>query len=449
MPQTRTYCPRCRQPVTADIEQLFDINVDPQAKQRLLSGAINMVNCPHCGYQGSLATPIVYHDPDKELLLTYFPPELGLPVNEQERLIGPMINQIVNKLPNEKRKAYLFRPQNVLTMQGLVERVLEADGITRDMIQAQQQRLALIQRLLSASDEARVEMAKSEDALIDESLFALLNRLIEAALGGRDEEAARQLAQVQQILLTHTATGQKLQNQAQEAQDAMKTLQEASQKGLTREGLLDLLIGAASETGLLTMVSMARGGMDYAFFQVLGDRIEKASPEEKPRLVALRDRLLELTQEIDKEVQAQEKQIRGMLEEILKAPNIEEATTNALPAISQHFVEVLNADLQTARQKGDLDRLEKLQRVVSTLQKASAPPPEYEILEELLAAEDESGRRKVLEQHSDQITPEFIDLVSGLLAQTQNQNQDPQLTQQLETAHRSALRYSMEMNLKK
>jgi hypothetical protein len=30
-----------------------------------------------------LAVPIVYHDPDKELLLTFFPPDLRTPVNEQ------------------------------------------------------------------------------------------------------------------------------------------------------------------------------------------------------------------------------------------------------------------------------------------------------------------------------------------------------------------------------
>ena len=50
-------CPNCRQPILADVEQLFDVGVDPSAKQRFLSGAVNIVQCPNCGYQGSLATP--------------------------------------------------------------------------------------------------------------------------------------------------------------------------------------------------------------------------------------------------------------------------------------------------------------------------------------------------------------------------------------------------------
>ena len=91
MPRVQVSCPQCRQPITAEMEQLFDVGNDPQAKQRFLSGNVNTANCPNCGYRGPLSTPIVYHDPEKELLLTFFPPELGLPLNEQERLIGPMI----------------------------------------------------------------------------------------------------------------------------------------------------------------------------------------------------------------------------------------------------------------------------------------------------------------------------------------------------------------------
>ena len=76
MAQTQTTCPRCRQPILAEVEKLFDLNVDPQAKQRLLSGAVNVARCPNCGFEGPINVPIVYHDPEKELLLTYFPPEL-------------------------------------------------------------------------------------------------------------------------------------------------------------------------------------------------------------------------------------------------------------------------------------------------------------------------------------------------------------------------------------
>ena len=66
MPQTQIACPRCKQMITANVEQLFDVTADPGAKQRLLGGVSNVARCPYCGYEGRLATPIVYHDADKE-----------------------------------------------------------------------------------------------------------------------------------------------------------------------------------------------------------------------------------------------------------------------------------------------------------------------------------------------------------------------------------------------
>ena len=55
-------------------------------------------------------------------------------------LIGKMINQVTESLPPEQRKAYLFQPQTTLTMQGMLERILEADGISKEEIEAQRAR---------------------------------------------------------------------------------------------------------------------------------------------------------------------------------------------------------------------------------------------------------------------------------------------------------------------
>jgi hypothetical protein len=92
-----------------------------------------------------------------------------------------MINQAVNRLTPEQRKGYLLRPQAHLTMQSLVERILEADGITRDMIQAQQERVNLLQRLSSAKDQEVLGSIIGKDQLIDSDLFSILGRLLETA----------------------------------------------------------------------------------------------------------------------------------------------------------------------------------------------------------------------------------------------------------------------------
>lgn len=449
MPQIRTTCPRCKSPVLADVQQIVDVARDSQAKARLLNGSLNVMNCPNCGYQGMISTPLVYHDPDKELLLTYFPPELGLPMDQQEQQMGPLITQVVNNLPPEKRKAYLFRPQSMLTYQTLLERVLEAEGITKEMIEEQQQRLHLLQRLLSTPNSAdRLEIFRQEEATVDETFFSLLNRLVEASLAQNDEQVSGALAVIQQEAMEHTAFGRKMKEQAQEAQEALRSLQEASKTGLTREKLLDLIISAPTDVRLNTLVSLTRAGLDYTFFQLLTDKIDAAEGEEKERLIELRGKILNITSAIDKQIQAQVEQSRQLLNQILQSENIEQATEQHLPEIDEFFMEALNAELQQARSQGDLERIGKLQRVNAVLEKASTPPPEVTMIERLLEEEDEDTRRQILSENPEMITPEFLQLLGGLVAQSQQQEQDPTVAERLQQIYSLALRFSMEQRLK-
>jgi hypothetical protein len=449
MARTTARCPRCRQPIAADVEQLFDLNTDPKAKQRFLSGTFNIVHCQNCGYEGSLATPLVYHDPDKELLLTYFPPELGFPVNEQEKMIGPMINLALNRLPPEKRKAYLLRPQTMLTQQQMIERVLESDGITKEILQAQQQRLNLLQRLFSTPTEGRAEIIKQEESLIDESFFSMLSRLIEASMTQGDQQSGHTLADLQKELLLQTKVGQNLAAQAAEAEEAVKSLQEASQKGLTREALLDLIVNASSEIRLTTIVSMARSGLDYNFFQILSERIDAVEGKEKEKLTELREKLLEMVQEIDQAMRKQVAQARQDLERLLKAKDIPAAVQENADMFNEMFIETLKAELQDARQKNDANRLNKLQQVVDTLQKLSMPPGDIALAQDLIGAASDEERQKILEENADKVTPEFLQLMSGLATQGEGQGQSVDVVKSFQDAYMAALRFSMEANLKK
>ncbi|HEX7975660.1 MAG TPA: CpXC domain-containing protein [Anaerolineales bacterium] len=446
MPKTRINCPNCRQPVTADIEQLFDLNADPAAKQRFLSGSFNLIQCPNCGYQGSMATPIVYHDPDKELLLTFVPAEIGLPRDDQERVIGSLINQVINKLPQEKRKGYLLRPQSTLTLQGLVERVLEAEGITREMIQAQQQRLNLIQRLMNTAQDARTEIAKQEDKLIDSEFFGLLRRLIDASMMGGDQGSAQQLSELQDSLLPVTTFGKELQAQSKEIEDAVADLRAAG-KGLNREKMLDLVISAKNDTRLRALVSLARPIMDYSFFQLLSERIDQAPSDGRAHLAELRDKLLAMTREVDQQVEARSKEARGLLESILQAEDVGDAMLQNLQAVDEFFLEELNRAMDAARKKGDLGQIGKLQKMVDTLQQLSAAPPEVALIEELLEAEDDHARRQIMQAHQNEITPEFLSALANITTQVQSSD-DKELAERVAALNRQALRFSMEQNLK-
>jgi len=450
MAKTQTMCPRCHQPVLVEMRQLFDINTDPQAKQILLSGNYNVVRCQSCGYQGTVPAPLVYHDPEKELLLTFFPGELGLPVNEQEKLIGPIINQVVNALPMEKRKAYILRPQSMFTYQSMIEKILEGDGITKEMLENQQKRVGLIQRLLSTTPDSLPEVLKAEESLIDANFFSILNRLIEGSLAQGDQRSARALAGIQKAALEETEFGKTIKKQAEETDTAVKALQEAGKDGLTREKLLDILINATSMTQVDTIVSMARAGLDYTFFEQLTNKINAASGDEKKRLEDLREHILDLTKEIDRIMQEEIGHARELLNKLLAEPDVEKATEAALDSITEMFIELMRQEIQSARQLNDMVRLEKLTKIAGVIQKASAPPPEIQFIELLMSLKTPDERLKVLQDNAAMITPEMVSLLNSVVTQSeQQQNQPPEALEALKTVYREVLKFSMEMNLKK
>ena len=450
MPKTQISCPRCRTPMTAEIQQLFDLNTDPDAKQKLLSGAANTIQCQACGYQGLYPTPIVYHDPEKEMLLTYFPSELGVSINEQEKMVGPLIKRVVNDLPMEKRKAYLFQAQSMLTYQTMMEKILEADGVTKDMLDAQQKKLQLIQRLLStASVDSRKEIIKQEEALIDETFFGLLNRLVEATVAQGDKQSAQQLALFQQELLQETKVGQEIQEKMKSSQKAMEDLQEAAKAGLTREKLLDLLIEAPDEIYINTLIGMVRSGLDYEFFQILSQKIDATSDsDKKTKLSSLRDFLVEVTRQIDVQIQEEKQHARETLNKILAEVNIEVGLEKYGNELNDFFVEAVQEGLQEARKAADLEKISKLGQLNSMIEEASKPPAEIQFVETLLQAPDTESIKTLLNEKPEVINDEFLQLLANLINQTEQQGNQQALVTKLKEIQKVVTKALMAKNLK-
>ena len=451
MPQTQIACPRCRQLIAANVEQLFDVTQDPQAKQRLLGGVSNMARCPYCGYQGRLATPIVYHDNDKELLLTFFPPELGLPLNEQERVIGPLLKQIMDRLPPEKRKGYLLNPMPNLTYESMIQLILSKDGITPEMLKEQQDRVSLIERLLQAStNDVRSELIKQNINLFDEQFFALFSRIAQSAAASGQEQVARALVDLQKQLLEETAFGRELKESVGELEAATKSLQEAGQ-GLTREKLLDLVIASPNDARVRAYVNLARAGMDYEFFQLLSNRIDKATGDEKTRLEALREKLLDFTNEMDKQLEARYKQAQEFVESLLAQDDVVQAVQDNLDRFTQDTVDVVNQMLRQASEKNDYTRMGKLQKMVEVLRDASTPP-EVSFIEQLLDAPDDATLEKMLNDNASLINDQFMEALIGLVGQVdqaaeQGNPEAKALSEKLSKVYKTALKFSMKKNM--
>jgi hypothetical protein len=410
-----------------------------------------MARCPHCGYQGRLATPIVYHDNDKELLLTYFPPELNMPLNEQERMIGPLIKQITDRLPPEKRKGYLLKPVPNLTYESMIQTILSKDGITPEMLKEQQERVQLIERLLQASSpDVRTEIIKQNLNLFDEQFFALFSRLAQSAAAGGQEPIARAMVDLQRQLLEETQFGRELKESVGELEAATKALQDVGQ-GLTREKLLDIVLQSPNDARLRAYVTIARGGMDYQFFQLLSEKIDKASGEEKARLESSREKLLDFTNEVDKQLEARYKQAQEFVESLLAQDDVVKAVHDNLDNFTQDAVDVVNQMLRQASEKSDYTRMGKLQKMVEVLREASTPP-EVAFIEQLLAAPDDVTLNKMLDENQDLINDQFMEALIGVVAQVdqaaeQGNPEAKSLSEKLSKIYKAALKYTMHKNI--
>jgi hypothetical protein len=156
-----------------------------------------------------------------------------------------------------------------------------------------------------------------------------------------------------------------------------------------------------------------------------------------------------MTHEIDEAIKEQEVQANEVLDKILEGDDIEQATLEALPNISEIFLEVLRKRIQTARKDEDDDLLKKLQKITNTIQKISAPGANIELIEDLIQAEDEETVNQILADNADEITDDFMQFLMNLMNQTQQQQGREATAEKLQQIYRQALRFTMKRNLEK
>ena len=451
MPPVRTQvaCPNCRMPVTATIEQVFDVAQDPGAKQRFLSGRFNLIQCPNCGYQGQAATAIAYHDPAKDLLMTFIPMELAMPKVEQEKVIGRMVNEVINALPPEKRRGYLFNPGSALTMQGMMDRVLEGEGITKEVRDAQRAKAQILQSMMTAPAEQLPELVKQHDADIDGAFFQLLSAAAEATSNGGNQAAMERLMALQQALLEHSSLGQQARKRQETMEAVARELQAMGDK-LNSDKLLELVTKTEDDDRLAAYTSFARAGMDYAFFEALTRRIDKATGADKERLTKVREKLLEMTREMDQATQAEMEEATNLLRVLMEAPDLGKALADNLPRIDETFLAVLNMNIEAAQRAKRPDIVERMSRIREAIMRMmqEAAPPEVRFINELLQMESDEAAQGALRNRSAEVSQQLIDTMA-YIGQSLQQNGQTELAQRLDGLRTQAVGELMKANWQK
>lgn len=456
MPKIQTSCPNCQQPLITDIFQVVDVKINPRLKELLLAGGLNFAQCQICGFQGQLPVPLVYHDGEKELLLTFSPPDANKTMEEKESALAPLLKQVTESLAPEERKGYLFQPKAMLTMNNLVKNVLLADGITEEMLQAQQDQMKLLERFFTAEGENLNKEIRDNQEKIDQEFFALFAEIAQQVITSRDEKAIEKIKQVQDALMEETEVGRSIKAEAEEIKSATQSL-EALGNNLTRASLLDLIIAAPNQERVKAFAGLVRPALDYEFFKMFTDKIENSNAEQRKEMVARRNLLLKVTQEIDDQLNERMTEAKNHLEEILESESIEEALLQNIGIVDQIFVQVVSSELNASKDNKNTEREGKLKELLQNIQRLTAPP-ELEVVEALLqVSEDEKKVNELIGELDEQIVPRVIEYLTAIISNYEEQiaSASPEDLEQiketqgkLKLVFNSLLRMSMEQKMR-
>ena len=400
----RVTCPSCQNQFQAPVEQVVDVRQDPSAKMRVLNGLLNMTTCPHCGMSGALSLPILYHDPDNELALVFMPMQAGRDNLERQRLIGEMTSSVMNELPPEDRKGYLLQPQVYLTLENLANKILEADGVTPEMIAEQKAKAELLQRMLDAVSDAVLEaMIKENDKVIDASLLRMVDANLEIVQASGQPSDVQRLLALRNKLFELSSAGRAAKSQGD--------MLEALRAEPTRDKLVDLLIQAPDEQTRELLVAFGRPLLDYLFFQSLTSRIESAPEKnERERLTALRAEVLEIRDRLDEETRILYEERSALLRDLLLSDDPETLARQRFQELDQAFLNLLAANLEEARSAGENEAAQALQAIWGMILGLveETLPPELQLFNRLMSAEDGAEIDRLLDENRDLVTDRFV-----------------------------------------
>jgi len=387
--------------------QVIDVGREPALKAALLSGRLT-----------NLAAPFIYHDPAKQLALVLMPMELNLNDLEQQRVIGQLTQVVMRGLPEDAPRAYLLQPKVFFSLQSLIEAILEADGVTPEMLRAQQERVDLLRDLVRLlGDEASLrERARENDAKIDATFFEILSASLEANLASGREQAAEQLSRLNKNLLEETTYGRALAKRAAAI--------EAFRKSPSRETLLDQLVAVEDAETRQLLITWGRQLLDYAFFQLLTSRIEAADEAGKQQLIALRKEIQETRDKIDAASRAFIESKAKLIEEIASSSSPIESARKHIDELDDAFFSVLQLNIQDAERAGDKEVLAVLERVEQVVMQAIAErqPPEVQMVNMLLAAKYPEETEKLLGEWKDTLDDRFISVLAQFADQLAQQD---------------------------
>lgn len=433
--RTQITCPACQTPYAAEVHQIVDVGQNPELKEALIAGYLNVAQCPACGAVTQISGPLLYHDPDHELFMVHVPVEMGLPLQEQEQLIGQMVQRAMDNLPPAERRGYMFQPETILSMQSFMEKVFATEGITPEMIARQRDQSELLQKMVDADKDTQIHLVIDNQEMIDETFFAMLRSMREAADGSSDEVVSLKLTNLQARLMRETEVGRRLEKQQRALHEFSQDVRKAD--GLTPELLLKhVLANRGDESTIAALIVAGQPAFNYQFFLLLSERIEKRQKSgiDATELLALRETLLNIQNEMEERSKEELEKAQQTLQSIIVAQDKVTAVRSKFAQIDNTVLYLLAASIQQAEEQGDAERIIVLQEVQTIIanQMEQQAPPEIRLVNRLVRSDSFEEQQQILDEGSDLIRPELVQVMNMLVEDADSRGQD-ELKDKLQT----------------
>lgn len=435
--QTQFTCPQCGTAYTTEVHQVIDSKRTPGLKQQLLNGQLNVAVCPNCGMTAQLASLLLFHDPEHEMFIVHVPPQLNMSEMEREQAIGKLTQQVMDNLPPEERRAYMLQPQMILNMQTFLEKVLETEGITKEMIERQKEQGKLLNTLINADKDVADHLIQERIGEIDETFFAMLQSYIDQASQMNDDKQMVKLTNLRAKLMTNTPVGRRMEQQ----QIALHKLNRAAKQegGVTPELLLEQIVDHVDQYHVMQALATAvQGSLSYEFFQLLTEAIDKRKAAKDRAAAAnlskLRDELLEAQQQMREASQKMVDQKMQALQTIMQAPDKEKALNAHADQIDDAFMYVLSTRMAQAQQAGNMEEfraLNEIQALIMDQIEGQLPPP-VRLLNKLVRTESVEAQQQLLAENEHLLDEDLMAMLDQVIAQAQENQPNDELNTRLQ-----------------
>ena len=124
-------CPACGHKQIAEFYQAINVKLNPELKERLFKGELNMFVCEECGKKAVVDLVFLYHDMDKRFCVQYCPVELVVQqsdkLSEMYTVDGRLSVPANIQLPETAQ--YMYEPHIVLSLDEMIRYIQFRDAL--------------------------------------------------------------------------------------------------------------------------------------------------------------------------------------------------------------------------------------------------------------------------------------------------------------------------------